>query len=305
MDEKQSDTEVGKGKEGKEVEGKGKEGKEGKEVESEGKEVESEGSKTSTLDWLLYIGLGVCILVLFVMVLKLIFSGDSEVEAPIKQDITLFPGLFDEPIMLFERGNSLKDSENRKELKIIDSFIVDINNKISDIKMSLPCDESNRKIYDLAKTYSSLYPFADDRKKLNDTDIDMIIEEYDEMIKGCSDNGCEIVTTNRLNIKVDGSYKCNVFKDYDNTNNCKKSYLFNYLDNGVLKCPDLKDSKCEISGKPFIGDLFNNQDKYEVCLSNNPKITELEEQLKTSISRKDDLKESTNSSPSSYQIMFG
>ena len=70
------------------------------------------------MDILLKIGLGVCILALLVMIYKLVFSdsgslleNSNEEKFMKKDDFTIFPGLFDEPITLFERGDS---SENKK-----------------------------------------------------------------------------------------------------------------------------------------------------------------------------------------------
>ena len=83
------------------------------------------------MDILLTIGLGVCIFALLVMIYKLVFSYSSEdtTDKSIKKnDFTIFPGLFDEPITLFERGDSSDNKQNE---------INELKNEVSDIKQML------------------------------------------------------------------------------------------------------------------------------------------------------------------------
>lgn len=83
------------------------------------------------LNILLYIGLGVCIFVLILMVFKLM-SGDYTDELKDKpkkmNDLILFPGLFDEPITLFERGDNQIQDLNQK-IDILEKKIKNFDGK--------------------------------------------------------------------------------------------------------------------------------------------------------------------------------
>ena len=266
------------------------------------------------LDILLKIGLGVCILVLLVMVYKLIFSdsssllGESEEEKPQmnNDDFTIFPGLFDEPLTLFERGDSTKNNSNRQELETINASITEINNKLTNIKATLPCDKNNQELYSLAQKYSEQYNTKKLRDGLTTDEVLKIDRDIQNTWTNCSKSGCTVDDSKKFYINnANLSQKCNVFKEKD-TNLCKKSYLFNYLDNGVIQCPTLNDDKCVIKEKSWeLPSMSSNESKYNVCISENEQISTLEGQLKTYTSRKDELLKSTDNSNTSYKILFG
>ena len=269
------------------------------------------------LDILLKIGLGVCILVLLLMVYKLI-SGDSDSllgnsneETPMKKDdLTLFPGLFDEPLTLFERGDSSESDKNKEELKNINKSITEINDEITKIRLDLPCDKKNQELYKLTQKYSEQYKTKEERDELSFGEVLSIDGEIQPIWINGSDSGCKIDDSKKFYIKnTELPYKCPVFEDGENdTNSCKKSYLFNYLDNGVIQCPTPNDEDvCDITGKPWkLPDSVSNiQSKYNVCISENDELKELEKQLKTYTDRRDEILKSQGNSKSTYKILFG
>jgi hypothetical protein len=75
----------------------------------------------------------------------------------------------------------------------------------------------------------------------------------------------------------------------------------------VTQCPDLKGDKCEIEDKQWrIPDSLSNiQSKYNVCISENEELKELEKQLKTYTDRRDEILKSQDNSKSTYKILFG
>lgn len=271
------------------------------------------------MDILLKIGLGVCILALLVMIYKLVFSdsgslleNSNEEKFMKKDDFTIFPGLFDEPITLFERGDSSENEKNKEELKNINKSITEINDEITNIRLNLPCDEQNQNLYDLTQKYSEQYKTKEERDALSTDDILNIDEEIQQIWINGSDSKCKIDDSKRFYIRnASFSEKCNVFEEGDNDENkCKKSYLFNYLDNGVRQCPTLKEDGCEITGKQWrlpdsLSSLSNIRSKYNVCISENEELTELEKQLKTYTDRRDEILKSQDNSKSAYKILFG
>jgi hypothetical protein len=272
------------------------------------------------MDILLKIGLGVCILALLVMIYKLVFSdsgslleNSNEEKFMKKDDFTIFPGLFDEPITLFERGDSSKNEKNKEELKNINKSITEINDEITKIRLNLPCDEQNKKLYDLTQKYSEQYKTKEERDELNIEEVLSIDREIQDIWINGSDSKCKIDDSKRFYIKNTGyPNKCKVFEEDDNDtnndkNNCKKSYLFNYLDNGVRKCPTLKKNGCEITGKQWrLPDSVSNiRSKYNVYISENDELTELEKQLKTYTDRRDEILKSQDDSKSAYKILLG
>jgi hypothetical protein len=271
---------------------------------------------TNWMDILLKIGLGVCIFALLVMIYKLTFGdsdsllGNSNEETPVKKDdFTIFPGLFDEPITLFERGNSLESEKNKEELKNINKSITEINDEITKIRLDLPCDKKNLELYNLTQQYSEEYKTKEERESLG---VDRMLEidrEIQNIWINGSESGCKIDGSKKFYIKnTEYPNKCMVFEEGEiDKNKCKKSYLFNYLDNGVTQCPDLKGDKCEIEDKQWrIPDSLSNiQSKYNVCISENEELKELEKQLKTYTDRRDEILKSQDNSKSTYKILFG
>ena len=270
------------------------------------------------MDILLKIGLGVCIFALLIMIYKLVFSdsdsllGNSNRDMPSlkNDDFTLFPGLFDEPITLFERGDSSENDKNKEELKNINKSITEINDEITKMRLNLPCDEQNKKLYDLTQTYSEQYKTKEERDDLSLDDVMKIDKEIQDIWIYGSDSKCKIDVSKRFYIRnASFSQKCNVFEEGDSdTKKCKKSYLFNYLDNGVIKCPTPDDKgNCNITGKPWrLPDSVSNiQSKYNVCISENEELKELEKQLKTYTDRRDEILKSQDNSKSAYKILFG
>jgi len=266
------------------------------------------------MDILLKIGLGVCIFALLIMIYKLVFSdsdsllgNSNEGKTMKKDDFTLFPGLFDEPLTLFERGNSSESEKNKEELKNINKSITEINDEITKIRLDLPCDKKNLELYNLTQQYSEEYKTKEERESLG---VDRMLEidrEIQNIWINGSESGCKIDGSKKFYINnASLSEKCMVF-EYDEYDDCKKSYLFNYLDNGVTQCPDLKGDKCEIEDKQWrIPDSLSNiQSKYNVCISENEELKELEKQLKTYTDRRDEILKSQDNSKSTYKILFG
>jgi hypothetical protein len=90
--------------------------------------------KNNPRNWLkilLYIGLGVCIFALILMIFS-IFIVSPEPDKPKKMnDLVLFPGLFDDPITLFERGDSQIQDLNQK-IEILEKQIKNFDGKPTD-----------------------------------------------------------------------------------------------------------------------------------------------------------------------------
>ena len=177
------------------------------------------------MDILLKIGLGVCIFALLIMIYKLVFSdsdsllGNSNRDMPSlkNDDFTLFPGLFDEPITLFERGDSSENDKNKEELKNINKSITEINDEITKMRLNLPCDEQNKKLYDLTQTYSEQYKTKEERDDLSLDDVMKIDKEIQDIWIYGSDSKCKIDVSKRFYIRnASFSEKCNVFEEGEN-----------------------------------------------------------------------------------------
>jgi len=150
------------------------------------------------MDILLKIGLGVCIFALLIMIYKLVFSdsdsllGNSNEETMKKDDFTIFPGLFDEPLTLFERGNPSESEKNKEELKNINKSITEINDEITKIRLDLPCDKKNLELYNLTQQYSEEYKTKEERESLG---VDRMLEidrEIQQIWIDGSESGCKI-----------------------------------------------------------------------------------------------------------------
>jgi len=128
------------------------------------------------LDILLKIGLGVCIFALLVMIFKLIggstpslFYEEEKKDKP-SDDFTIFPGLFDDPLTLFERGDNNQIKKIDEEIELLEKQILDINDK----GLINVCQDHNLKFNDLP------------------TDTDEYIKGYNNIIQECQNDGCNI-----------------------------------------------------------------------------------------------------------------
>ena len=76
----------------------------------------------------------------------------------------------------------------------------------------------------------------------------------------------------------------------------------------MIKCPTPDDKgNCNITGKPWRlpDSLSSIRSKYNVYISENDELKELEKQLKTYTDRRDEILKSQDNSKSTYKILFG
>ena len=171
------------------------------------------------LDILLKIGLGVCILVLLLMVYKLI-SGDSdsllgnskEEEKKVdKDEFSIFPGLFDEPLTLLERGDNSQIEEIDKEIKSLEEIL-------NDTSLKNICQGHNTEFNKIDKSGNEY------------------IEDYNKIINNCKNDGCQIDASEEMG-------KCEGGSD----NRCIDDYITYYRDNDPKAINECETYPCKFT----------------------------------------------------------
>ena len=196
---------------------------------------------SNIMKYMIYIGMGVCIIVLILMASKIVSDGNSignnignmfnSAEDKLKKlggsntdsntdskkgdtdnnisdndsdnmgndnnNMRILPGLFNKPIIIFEKGDE-------KKIKSIKEEIYKLNQELIKSDNETPCSEYNNKILNMS---------LDDNDKWK--------ENYDNYINKCSNSDvCDVDNTQILKGKCTGSKSCtnNFYKNYKNTN---------------------------------------------------------------------------------------
>jgi hypothetical protein len=213
---------------------------------------EGKHTKTNWLNRLMYIGLGVSIFVLIILVFKLIgdtmedvtgdITGESDLQYNVlddsnisktksrykktktKDNLHIVPYLFDEPLVLFERNT------NASQIDSINTSITELNKKISTIKnINKKCDKYNDDIMILSESY------------LNNLNTEKQLDKYDlfyEDFKKVS-NICIMDEYCKLNSKEGIIFpeQCkNKLNEDEDDNNCMEKYFKNYLTDTKPAC---------------------------------------------------------------------
>mgnify|MGYP003388824108 CR=1 FL=1 len=218
-----------------------------------------EVKKRSLLDWLLIIGLGVCILILVVLVFDTfgeynimgddpdnlvrdsggVFSdtgpgignvfdaGNKSKES--NKDLNIFPGLFDEPLVLYERGSQRNSEENKDELDNITLSIKNLEEEISTkTEKERICEKYNDQIEKLNNEY-------------NKKNMEENREEYDNYISEFKKIGDECGSKNECMLNDKGIIDSNKCVNTDNELNCQTDYFYNLAYKNVDINPEDED----------------------------------------------------------------
>jgi len=155
------------------------------------------GIKSSIFEWLLIMGVGICIISLIIMVSSMVNKIPKKKEKTPQNDLHIFPHLFDEPLVLLERS--------KKSIKSLDQEILTLKNKLKNYnkKLEITCNNYNKKI-------SNINSHAE------------FNESYNKYINDCKNEGCII------NKSLDFMSGNCTSDDPQNNKACTTSYFKNY-----------------------------------------------------------------------------
>ena len=201
------------------------------------------------LDILLKIGLGVCIIVLVLMLYK-VFSDDTTSDTgkgkgkDKEDDFTIFPGLFDEPITLFERGDN-QIHEINEEIELLEKQLKNYNEE----KMNTVCNKYNSKISGITGSGDNYY------------------NQYFNLVNSCKNAGCSID-------KEQAMGQCKGKSKNTDDPKCKKAYIINYSKNMTKHaCPSASCVLHEYKDKQSM-DSDSGSQAYDYLKGESSKLVE-------------------------------
>lgn len=198
------------------------------------------------MKYLLYAGMGICILILMVVTLKILIGSDNETieetennpdilspkdkeeQEMIKHELhtlNILPGLFNKPLQLFSQGD-------RKEIKNIDNEIESLEaliKKYDNDSEKNVCNYINNKIFE--KDLSENYEVKDNKTFLSKN------ASYINLVYTCSlQDECSVEKSKTLLRKCDN-------KD-NNNDNCSESYIKSFLSGNKDSEEICEEPKC-------------------------------------------------------------